>query len=108
MNFPRLLATTCATAIAVGAAAPAFAGDIVGNVNDATGTIALQSAQVRVVELDRVVTTARDGAFTIAGVPAGDYTLEVRYVGAANVTQAVSVPETGIVRATIALGTDSE
>lgn len=107
MKFTRLLASTCATAVAVGAAAPAFAGDIVGSVNDATSTIALQSAQVRVVELNRAVTTGRDGSFLIGGLPAGNYTLETRYVGAGNVTQSISVPESGTVRADIAVGTDS-
>jgi len=109
MTLSRLLATTCATAIALGVSGPAFAGDVVGYVHDATNTIALQSAQVRVAELDRVVTTGRDGAFYLAGLAAGSYTLEVRYVGAPTVTQSIIVPESGTVRADIALGaSDSE
>src|SRR5690606_34931711 len=93
-----------ATVLALGIANSAIAGEIAGHVYDATDTIALQSAQVRVVELDRVVTTARDGAYLIPGLPAGTYTLEVRYVGADTITQSVAVPEVGTVRADVALG----
>lgn len=94
----------------VGAACVAFAipviaqaGEVTGTVSDASDTIALRSAQVRIVELDRVASTDRDGSFLFADVPAGDYTLEVSYVGAETVTRKVSVPATGAVRADVAL-----
>jgi len=108
MKLTRLLVSSCAAAIAAGASAPAFAGDIAGHVYDSTETVALQSAQVRVVELDRVATTGRDGGFVIAGLPAGNYTLEVRYVGAETATQPVSVDESGTVSVDIALGRNNE
>ena len=104
MKHTRLLVSTCTAAFALGAATPAFAGDLAGFVYDATDTIALQSAQVRVVEADRVVTTERDGSYLIADLPAGSYTLEVRYVGAETVRQTVTVPATGLVQLDIALG----
>jgi hypothetical protein len=63
-------------------AAPAWAGDIVGNVADATQTRALQGAQIRILELDRVAEAARDGSFRFTDVPAGTYTIEARYSGA--------------------------
>ena len=82
---------------------PALAGDINGNVSDASETIALRSAQVRIVELDRGTTTDRDGSFAFTGVPAGEYTLEISYVGAETARQTISVPATGTVRADVAL-----
>ena len=60
----------------------AHAGEVAGTVSDTSNTIALRSAQVRIVELDRVTATSRDGSFLFADVPAGDYTLEITYVGA--------------------------
>ncbi|MFT6610179.1 MAG: outer membrane receptor protein involved in Fe transport, partial [Qipengyuania sp.] len=81
----------------------AHAGEVVGTVSDASDTIALRSAQIRIVELDRVATSERDGSFLFADVPAGEYTLEISYVGAETVTRMVSVPATGAVRADIAM-----
>lgn len=92
-----------ASAMAFAIAAPAIAGDVEGNVTDASDTIALRSAQVRIVELDRTVATERDGSFLFTNVPAGTYTLQVRYVGADPVSQTIEVPETGTVRADISL-----
>lgn len=73
----------------------AHAGEVAGHVNDATGTRALQSATVRIVELNRQVETDRAGSYVFGDVPAGTYTLEARYVGAEVTTQSVTVPATG-------------
>lgn len=108
MNTPRLLVSTCATAIAVAVATPAMAGDVTGFVYDASETAALQSAQVRVAEVNRVVSTGRDGSYTIADLPAGTYTLEVTYVGAETVRQTIEVPATGTIRQDVALGSGSD
>lgn len=89
--------------VAFAIAAPAVAGDVTGTVTDSSETIALRSAEVRIVELNRSVTTERDGSFRIANVPAGTYTLEVRYIGADPVTQSVTVPESGTVSANVQL-----
>ncbi|MEC7534352.1 MAG: DUF2012 domain-containing protein, partial [Pseudomonadota bacterium] len=96
-----LFASAALAALALPAAAQA--GAVEGTVSDASDTIALRSAQVRIVELDRVVATERDGSFLLADVPAGEYTLEISYVGAETVTRTVSVPATGTVRADIAM-----
>lgn len=100
----RHLLSSASAVLAVVIATPASAGDLVGNVYDASETIALQAAQVRIVELDRVATTERDGSFLFADVPAGEYTLEVAYVGTPNTRQTVSVPEDGYVRADVMVG----
>jgi len=81
----------------------AHAGEVAGTVSDTSNTIALRSAQVRIVELDRVTATSRDGSFLFADVPAGDYTLEITYVGAETATRSISVPATGTVREDVAL-----
>ncbi|WP_417621424.1 TonB-dependent receptor [Parasphingorhabdus sp.] len=85
----------------------AWAGTLSGTVSDPSETRGLQSAQVRIVELDRVVTTERDGSFRFADVPAGTYTLETRYVGADTIQTSVTVTETGMTVANIILRTGS-
>ncbi|MEE3155164.1 MAG: DUF2012 domain-containing protein, partial [Pseudomonadota bacterium] len=99
-NSVRILAGLLATAAFP---AMAHAGEVAGHVSDATGTRALQSASVRIVELNRIVETSRDGSYIFGDVPAGDYTLEVTYVGAIVETQTVSVPATGRVEGNFAL-----
>ena len=100
----RSMRLLSALALSTAIVSPAMAGIIVGTVVDATDTRALQSAQVRIVELDRTATAGRDGRYRFADVPAGSYTLETRYVGAETVRTTVTVPETGTVTANIAIG----
>jgi TonB-dependent receptor len=73
----------------------AHAGEVAGHVNDATGSRGLQSATVRIVELNRTAETDRAGTYVFGDVPAGTYTLEARYVGAEVTTQAVTVAAAG-------------
>lgn len=96
-----LAATALTTAIV---AAPAvLAGTIEGNVIDASGTRALQAAQVTIVELGRTMSTESDGGFRFSNVGAGDYTIRVRYAGAGEVTRRVTVTETGDVSVQVEL-----
>ncbi|PZT86316.1 MAG: TonB-dependent receptor [Citromicrobium sp.] len=81
----------------------ALAGEIIGSVSDSSDTIALRAAEVRIVELGRITSSSRDGSFLFADVPAGTYTIEVRYVGADTVTRTVTVPRDGVVRSDVAL-----
>lgn len=97
----KLLGSTAAALILC--PATAWAGTITGTVIDPSETRGLQSAQVRIVELDRVVTTERDGSYRFPDVPAGEYTLEVRYVGVDTAVSKVTVDETGIVQNNIVL-----
>lgn len=83
---------------------PALAGDISGEVIDSTNTRALEAAQVRLVELDRVAVAQRDGSFRFDDVPAGEYTLETRYIGADTDRRQVTVSQTGTVSVQIELG----
>ena len=101
----RILIGTC---LSLAAALPgiAYAGDLTGTVTDATDTRALQGAQLRIVELNRVSEADRDGTFRFSNVPAGTYTIEARYVGAEPRTLTIDVPESGNATANFVLGTD--
>ncbi len=75
------LAQVSASGGAPSATSTSQLGSITGRViNQATGNV-LQAASVRVLELNREVTTGRDGSFVLTNVPAGHYTLEVNYGG---------------------------
>ncbi|WP_417609994.1 TonB-dependent receptor [Parasphingorhabdus sp.] len=101
----KSVTTAFKLALMLGCALPstAWAGTIAGVVVDPSETRGLQSAQVRIVELDRVATTERDGSYRFPDVPAGTYTLETRYVGADPIQTKVNVTETGVSRADIVL-----
>ena len=105
MTNTRLLCSASIAILAV-TATPALAGDVTGVVIDQTDTVALQSAVIRIPEINRQVVTQRDGSFRITNVPAGSYTIEARYVGAPTETQVIEVPEVGVVMANFMLGGD--
>jgi TonB-dependent receptor len=104
----RIMFGASRTAIALGLvlSTSAMAGTIVGTVSDASGTRALESAQVRIVELGRSVEASRDGRYRFPDVPAGTYTVEARYIGADTVKTSVQVGETGDTYADIAMGSN--
>ena len=87
MNFRSKARFIAAILASSTLAAPAFAGELTGQVSDASQTRYLQAAKVRIVELNRTVSTDRNGRFEFADVPAGEYTLEFSYSGAETVTQ---------------------
>jgi len=100
-NFRR----TAALAVLLASTAPAaaIAGTVSGTVTDDSGVQGLQSAQLRIVELNRTAETQRGGVYRFPDVPAGTYTLEARYVGAETTTRQITVLQTGDVIADIAL-----
>ena len=77
------------------APAAAFAGQVTGTVSDATGTRNLPSAQVTLVELGRTIEADASGRFRFPDVPAGTYTLRVRYAGADPVDMPITVSDSG-------------
>ena len=85
----------------------AHAGEVIGIVTDSTDTRALQAANVKIVELNRSMTTDRDGSFRFPDVPAGTYTLEVTYVGATAFTTSVTVDETGSIQVPVRLASSN-
>ena len=53
----------------------------------------LEGAVLRISELDRTVTSSRDGRFSFGQVPAGSFEVTVSYLGAVASTQQVTVTE---------------
>ena len=68
--------------------------------------IAVQGASVRIEALGREVTTDRSGRFSLSGLPAGDYALQVRYLGLEPASQTVTIVDDRTATTDIALTRD--
>lgn len=99
-----IASTILATTALVGTA---HAGTVTGEVADATGTRILQGARIMIVELGQTAEAADDGSFRFVNIPAGTYTLRVRYPGAGEQTRTITVTETGVINEVFALGARS-
>ncbi|MGW8200973.1 TonB-dependent receptor [Sphingomonas bisphenolicum] len=106
MNHLLRGASRAAIMLALATPAAAFAGTIAGTVSDGTGTRALQSTQLRIVETGRIAEAGRDGSYRFPDVAPGTYTIEARYVGADPVRTTVIVPASGDVDADIRIGSN--
>ncbi|ADM09466.1 TonB-dependent receptor [Parvularcula bermudensis HTCC2503] len=87
----------------------AVAAEIDGRVTNSDGDVALRGAQVTLVDTGRTVTTDRDGGFRFAGLAAGEYTLEISYVGTPTQTVTVTLDDaadTAMPRIALADGED--
>src|SRR5438477_10171346 len=82
----------------------ALADTLSGRVTDRAGS-PLPTATVLVSELHRVATTGADGAFVLADLPSGKYTVIVRQVGFATVSREVLIRRASTL--TVALATAS-
>lgn len=81
----------------------AAAQTVTGEVTDANNTIVFQGAEVSITELQRSATTDDRGQFRFANVPAGEYTLVVSYVGAADKSTPIVVTDSGLALGAIAI-----
>lgn len=88
------------------ASTTALANDVTGVVLDASGTRALEGAEVSIVELGRTVVAHSDGSYRFADVPAGTYSLRARYSGVPSYRESITVTDGGVVSNTILLGED--
>jgi len=88
----RITAITAIVSFALSAAASAQGYGLSGMVTDAETGAGIESAFVRIMELNSGVSTADTGAFTLVGVPAGTYTVKATAVGYAPSTTSVTVP----------------
>jgi TonB-dependent receptor len=84
----------------------ATAGDVTGSVTDSSNRGALPGAVVSIAEVNRSTTTDSAGNYTLSGLPAGTYAVQVRYLGYDNKTETVTVPESGSVALDVRLGDD--
>lgn len=97
----------CVIAIAAAAPLPALAGVIEGRVSDQSEAVSLEGAVVRIEETGATTSTNRAGEFRFSGVPAGQFTLEITYVGAPSEVITVEMPSAdATVRQDIRLGDD--
>lgn len=83
-----------------------WAGDISGVVIDTNSGSFLRGADVRIAELGRATSTGRSGDFRFVNVPGGAYTVTVNFIGYAEVSQTVQVPESGTATPRIAVGSE--
>jgi len=89
-------------------AVPASAQTVTGEVTDATNTFVFKGARISIVELQRSATADDRGQFRFSNIPAGDYTLLVTYVGAADKRLPITVTESGLAIGAISIGSGDE
>jgi len=76
--------------IAIGGHAQTQAGSIAGTLTDSVGNV-LRGAQASIPDKGINATSDQQGRFFIGGLPAGNYTLDVTYIGFQKLTKVVSV-----------------
>ncbi|MGI9271847.1 MAG: TonB-dependent receptor [Woeseiaceae bacterium] len=82
---------------------------VTGEVTDANSTIVFKGAAVSITELQRSTTTDDRGQFRITNVPAGEYTLVVSYIGAADKSVPITVTDSGLALGAITIsGTEGD
>lgn len=79
-------------------------GTVTGHVTD-SGVI-LQGAKVRLEGTSYQTVTDREGRYRISNVPAGNYTLNVTYIGGDSASAAVTVPSSGEVKQDISISSE--
>jgi len=83
-------------------------GQVQGRVSDQTATVYFDGAIVRIVETGDETVTEDGGRFRFSGLDAGEYEVEVSYIGAAPVTQAFSVTDNEMTTLPIKIGEQVE
>ena len=108
MNSPRL---SCVRLLALCSllglgAGRLLGGDLGGQVTDARTRAPLPGAEVTLLPSGRTVAADPGGRFSFADLPAGNYTLQVRYLGFEPRVEPVAVPAAGAGTVNIALGSE--
>lgn len=86
----------------------AAAQSVSGEVTDAGKTVTFKGAIVRIEELERSATTDDRGRFRMTGVPEGEYTLVISYVGAPDTRIPITVPGSGLDMGEVVIGGGDE
>jgi len=94
--------------VAVSMMAGLQAQSISGEVVDGGRSVAFQGAIVSIEELGVSVATDQRGRFRLGGIPPGNYTLTIRYVGAPVTRVPVTVTPDGLSLGEIPLGGEAE
>lgn len=92
------LATTCALL-----SSHAFANTLEGRITDANNSVYFEGAKISIKELNRTISSERDGRFRLTNLPAGQYTLVVDYLGAKSVERQITIKENEVLTQRIAL-----
>ena len=92
-------------ALMLALAAPGLkAGDIEGFVIDANTGRYLPGVEVVVLGEGRMAVTDRDGSYRVPDLPAGTYTVQIRYIGYSPINESVTVPQTGSATLSVDIG----
>lgn len=103
----RIALSASLAALSLALAPLASAQFLEGSVKDASGQKGFEGAVITIDGLGRSTTTDRFGHYRINNLPSGDYDVTVSYIGASNVNETVSVPQSGATL-NITLGGDVE
>ncbi|KZX02002.1 TonB-dependent receptor [Pseudoalteromonas luteoviolacea] len=79
------------------------ANTLQGKIGDTQNKALFEGAQVTIVELNKHVSSNRDGSFVFTKIPAGNYTLKVNYIGAQPSEQMVVIRENQTTQVTVQL-----
>lgn len=66
---------------------------IQGKITDENKSVFFQGAQITIKELNLTAISNRDGSFRFANLPQGQYTLVIKYLGAATVEKVITVSD---------------
>ncbi len=83
-------------------------GSLGGQVSIAGGARGLDGALVRLVETDQTTRVDDYGRFRFASLPAGEYTIEISFLGYPTLVESVSVPPGGAFEGSFTLGLPAE
>ena len=86
----------------------AVAQTVTGEVTDTNNTVVFAGAEVSIEGHQGFATTDDRGKFRISGVPAGDYTLVVSYLGAADTRVPITVTGEGLALGAIPIGSGED
>lgn len=87
LSLPFVKRTSLATAFLLFSHQATMAGDLVGRVSDTTGAQSLAGAEISLTGTNYRAITDSDGQFRIPSLAAGNYTVNIRYVGAREFSQ---------------------
>ena len=96
-----------AVAVALGTALTlpgVMANTLEGQVIDHADKARFEGASIKIKELGKSTVSQRDGSFRFANLPAGQYTLQISYLGAETVEKTITIEDGKVLKQTVKLG----
>lgn len=93
MKFKLSILSSACLAAMLSTSAYAEPGNFVGTLSDSNKQVYFEGAQVKIKELNLTTQTRRDGSFRFNNIEAGNYTLEISYLGAAPIVKTIFIEE---------------